>query len=128
MAINAITLDTLVKDGSTGSVTTLQAVDTATGAYLAVKDKDVSKVIFLVQRDESTEVAAIVVAVGSNYSGISLGLLSVSLATGDTASRQQVHVVGPLDWSRFKSSSNERIILTCTGSTAVEAVGAVLLP
>ena len=128
MAINAITLDTLVKDGSSASKTTLQAVDTATGAYLDVKDKDVSKIIFLVQRDKTTEAASIVIAAGTKYSGVSLGLLTASLATGDTQIKPQPQIVGPLDWSRFKSSSNERITLTCTGSTGILAVGAILLP
>ncbi len=128
MAINEITLDTLIKDSAVGSKTTLQDITTSTGAYLDVEDKDVSKIIFLARRDSSTLAAAVVIAAGSKYSGVSLGLLTVGLATGDSEARQQVHIIGPLDWSRFKSSSNERITLTCTGSTTVWAVGAVLLP
>ncbi len=128
MAINEITLDTLVKDSAVGSKTTLQDITTDTGAYLDVEDKDVSKIIFLARRDSSTLAASVKIAAGSKYSGVSRGALTVALATGDSQARQQVHIIGPFDWSRFKSSSNERLTLTCTGSTTVWAVGAVLLP
>ena len=127
MAANAITIDTLTKDASAGSVTTLAALDTDTGVYLDIEDKDFSKIVFLGRRDSTTETASIVIGVGTDFSGVSLGSLTVSLSTGTAETTQQVHVIGPLDWSRFKDT-DERINITCTGSTTVEAVGAIVLP
>ena len=102
---------------------TMAAISTATGAYLDIEAVKPADVILVVQRDATTKAANISVGAGEGFSEVDLGAKTVSLATH--ATEQTRYVVFQ---SARHRDSNDRINVTCTGSTAVLGVGAIILP
>lgn len=121
MAINAITISQPTIASTSASGITMQAISTSTGVYIDTDGIKSEKLAIIIARDATTEDASIVIESGS-YSLESQGDLTVALSTG-TNTYQSIVV----ETARFKNSSDD-IVITCTGSTAVLSVGAVLLP
>lgn len=124
MAINAITA-LAFSDYSTavGGKPTFQAVNTATGAYIDIDAVKAADVILVARRDATTKAASVVIGAGTGFSETGLGAKTVSLATHATEQDRFV-----LFQSARHQDSNNRINVTCTGSTTVLSVGAIILP
>lgn len=130
MAIKACTIQSLTEGDTLLSLLSITTISTSTGVKIDVTDKKMSKLIILAKRDNSTEAASLVVQTSTKsniYSETVLGDRTVMIATGDTASRQQLRILAPQTFARFKDT-DEQINLSCTGSTAILGVAAILLP
>lgn len=129
MAINECTVDEIAQHAAAASLTGLTTISTDTGVYVDVSEKRAGKLILLIKRDNATKAITLKVKASTQrnlYSDGTLGDLSVTVATGDTATRQQLLVIGPVETARFKDSA-DRVKITCTGSTGALAVGVLLI-
>lgn len=129
MAINKCTVDSITQHAAAASLTGLTTISTDTGVYVDVSDIREDKLVFLIKRDNTTQAVSLAIKASTLrnlYSDGTLGDLAVTVATGDTATRQQLLVIGPVETARFKDSS-DRVKITCTGSTGALAVGVLLI-
>ena len=126
MANVACTIASLTKHAATGSIVSLTTITTAAGVKIGVSNKRTDKLVILAKRDATTEACTLVVKASTArnlYSDGTLGDLSVVLSSG---AAQTLQLVSPVESARFKDTE-DYINLTCTGSTGILAVAAILI-
>lgn len=143
MARNAITVLTMTTmNSSVSAIPTLQAVDTATGAYVDCRNIDATKMILVFTKTASGANSAtneiISIEDGDSKAGYSayvLGDLKIEIdsdAVSDASDTAEENVVsnlifaGPFETARFKDSDG-RIKINATRGANIAAMGAILI-
>ena len=136
MARNAVTpLSMTTANSSVTKLPTMQAVDTSTGIYIDVSNKDASRMILVFQKTATGANTAsgeyITIEDGDSkaaYSGFLLGDLTIEVSSlcRNVAGVSNLAFAGPIETARFKDSDGY-IKVNCTNATNVGYVGAIII-
>lgn len=123
MAIRKTTVDAITIGSTSGIAVSRTTISTSTGVYIALDAVANQKLAIEVQRDATTKTAKVVIAAGTDFSGVGVGASSVTLSSGAANVRQMIFP----ESARHKNSSGD-IVITCTASTGVLNVAAFTVP